>query len=152
MIGLDDSARKLNNSLLQALLASEYVLATKVRKFHWNVKGEEFMMLHEMFGKMYEDINDQADEIAERIRQLDGTPNGTLQEFIDNSFLKEGTLPVASSNMIQDLVDDSDKMVSEMRAAIPKAEANKDFGTMDLITGWMELHEKQLYFLRSHLA
>lgn len=152
MLGLDDSARKTSTAILQIVLSSEYVLAVKTRNFHWNVKGEEFMMLHKMFGKMYEEINDMADDIAERIRQLDGTPNGTMSQFIKSAFLEETETAPAAREMITALVADHDKIVEVLRGAIPKAEANKDFGTMDLLTGWMEFHEKQLYFLRSHLG
>lgn len=149
MLGLDEAALTTNRSILHALLASEYVLATKMRNFHWNVKGPTFMMLHEMFGEMYTALNDQADEIAERIRQLDCEPEGTLEAFKRDSFLGEEPCPVNGDQMIKCLIDDSDRMVEQMRIAIKTAEENKDFGTMDLITKWMELHEKQLYFLRS---
>ena len=152
MIGLEDSARKLNNSLLHALLASDYVLAIKARNFHWNVKSDKFQMYHELFGMIYDNLNGQADEIAERMRQLDGVPDGSLKGFLEHSFLKESPKPASAEGMVRALVADSDKMVSEMRLAIPKAEQNKDFGTMDLITKWMETHEKHLYFLRSHLV
>jgi len=149
MLGLESTTLTTNTAILQALLSSEYVLATKMRNFHWNVKGPTFMMLHEMFGDMYNAINDQADAIAERIRQLDGCPEGTLAAFKRDSFLEEEACPVNGDQMIKCLVDDSDRMVEQMRVAIQIAETNKDFGTMDLITKWMELHEKQLYFLRS---
>ena len=109
-------------------------------------------MYHSLFGTIYEDLDNQADEIAERMRQLDGVPEGSLKAFLDHSFLKEGACPTTASAMVQCLVDDSDKIVSEIRLAVPKAEQNKDFGTMDLLTKWMELHEKHLYFLRSHLG
>lgn len=152
MLGLDDAARKTSTAILQIVLASEYVLAVKTRNFHWNVKGEEFMMLHTMFGTMYEEINDMADEIAERIRQLDNTPNGTMSQFIKAAFLEETEIAPTAKEMITILIADHDKIVEVLRGAIPKAEANKDFGTMDLLTGWMEFHEKQLYFLRSHVG
>lgn len=150
MLGLDETALTTNLTILQALLASEYVLATKMRNFHWNVKGPTFMMLHEMFGEMYTALNNLADEVAERIRQLDGRPEGTLEAFKRDSFLGEEPCPYNAEQMIKCLIDDSDIMVGQMRVAIKTTDKNNDFGTMDLITKWMEVHEKQLYFLRSH--
>lgn len=149
MLGLDPTALTTNIAMLQAILASEYVLATKTRNFHWNVKGPTFMMFHEMFGDMYTALNNQADEIAERIRQLEGCPEGTLEAFKRDSFLGEEPCPCSANEMVHCLVRDSDRMVEQMRHAIKTAEENGDYGTMDLITKWMELHEKQLYFLRS---
>lgn len=152
MIGLDDKDRKATVTLLQALLASEYVLAVKARKFHWNVRSDYFMMFHEMFGEMYDRLNAQTDEVAERIRQLGEFPNGTMSEFIKNSFINESVLPSPDCHeMVKELIADNDKIVTQLRVAIPKAEAVKDFGTMDLMTKWMEAHEKDLYFLRSHV-
>ena len=152
MIGLEKPSLNMSTVILQALLSSQYVLATKVRNFHWNVKGPQFMMYHELFGKLYTELNDQADEIAERIRQVNGTPNGTLKSLLADSFLKEAETAPNAQTMVKDLIDDYDRMVVEMRISIPKAEEAKDFGTMDLITKWMEVHEKHLYFLRSHVG
>ena len=149
MLGLDPTAIETNQKIPKALLASEYVLATKTRNFHWNVNGLTFMMFHEMFGEMYTAMNDQADEIAERVRQLDGCPEGTLEAFKRDSFLSEGECPCNPDQMVKCLIDDSDRMVEQMRHAIKVAEENRDYGTMDCITKWMELHEKQLYFLRA---
>lgn len=152
MNGLEEAARKTSAAILQIILASEYVLGVKTRNFHWNVKDDKFMMLHKLFGKQYTAINDLADEVAERIRQIDHMPNGTMSQFIKASFIEESEKVPDYKGILNILVADHEKIVEVMRGAIPKTEANKDFGTMDSLTKWMQYHEKQLYFLRSHLG
>lgn len=152
MASAEETSNKVSIAILQVILASEYVLLTKVRGFHWNVKGENFMMLHKMFGKMYSELNDQADAIAERIRQLQGMPNGTMRAFIDSSFIPETNGVFNAKAMIETLVANNEKLVSELKAAIIKTESAKDYGTMDMLIKWMQQHDQHLYFLRSHLS
>ena len=41
------------------------------------------------FGKMYDEIADIVDLVAERVRALGGRPLATMNEFIKNARLKE---------------------------------------------------------------
>lgn len=57
-------------ALLSRLLADEHVLYMRLRNYHWNVVGMAFGPLHELFKEQYEEIADDIDDIAERIRSL----------------------------------------------------------------------------------
>jgi len=57
-------------TLLNTLLADEYVLITKTRNAHWNVQGQNFMELHKLFEGQYEAVDNIIDEVAERIRTV----------------------------------------------------------------------------------
>ncbi|MFP3855078.1 MAG: ferritin-like domain-containing protein, partial [Anaerolineales bacterium] len=39
--------------LLNTLIADFTVFYQKLRHYHWNIKGEEFFMLHEKFKEIY---------------------------------------------------------------------------------------------------
>jgi len=59
---------------LNADLASAYVLYHQLKKHHWNVAGAEFRDLHVFLGEAAGNVEEGADEIAERAQALGGTP------------------------------------------------------------------------------
>jgi len=65
-------------------LADAYVLYHQLKKHHWNVEGAEFRDLHLFLGEAAENVEEAADELAERAQALGGTPVSgmdNLQEF-----------------------------------------------------------------------
>lgn len=57
---------------LQAALQTSLSLSNRTQEAHWNVKGENFGPLHELFGGFYDFLIEASDLVAERIVQLDG--------------------------------------------------------------------------------
>jgi starvation-inducible DNA-binding protein len=52
-IGLSAKNLQSITGLLSSVLADGITLYTKTRKFHWNVSGNSFMELHELFEPQY---------------------------------------------------------------------------------------------------
>ena len=88
-IGIAESERKRIVTILNTLLADEYLLYTKTRNYHWNVVGPQFNDLHKFFEGQYGDLNEVIDEVAERARTLGGAAPASLTEFRDAARLKE---------------------------------------------------------------
>jgi len=59
-------------------LADTYTLYHQLRKHHWNVEGAEFRDLHIFLGEAAENAEAAADEIAERLQALGGTPVASM--------------------------------------------------------------------------
>src|SRR6201987_1021876 len=74
--------------LLNARLADAIDLGTQSKYAHWNVKGPNFIALHELFDKVAESVEDQIDTIAERVTALGGRAHGTIPTVARNSTLK----------------------------------------------------------------
>ena len=87
-IGIEAENRKEVVSILNILLADEYLLFTKTRNYHWNVVGKDFKERHEFFQEQYEKLDGMIDEIAERTRQLGGATVATMNEFMRITNLK----------------------------------------------------------------
>ena len=58
--------------LLNARLAEGIDLALVTKQAHWNLKGTNFIGLHEMLEKFYNALNEQSDMLAERMVLLGG--------------------------------------------------------------------------------
>ena len=111
-IGLSAEDLDVEVRLLNKLLADEYVIYTKTRNYHWNVKGAQFSELHLFFQNQYEQLNAIVDEVAERCRALGGNAIGTLAEFKQHATLTEqpGVYPDAAG-MVADLLGDHEAVV-----------------------------------------
>jgi starvation-inducible DNA-binding protein len=152
-IGMSDGNRQHVVTILNDLLADEYVLYTKTRNYHWNVVGPRFNDLHKFFEAQYSALNDIVDDVAERARALGGQALGTLAEFSQHARLKEqpGTYPDAAG-MLKDLLADHETVIRRLRDDLEiVAEKHRDIGTNDFLTGLMEQHEKMAWMLRAFL-
>ena len=139
--------------ILGEVLASEYVLYTKTRNYHWNVTGPHFAEYHKAFEEQYDGLSEDIDEIAERIRALGVKAPSTLDEFLDKSSIGEhpGEYPDAGT-MASNLLADHESIIRYVREAIPKVGGQHgDAGTEDFLTGLIEKHEKTAWMLRSIL-
>src|SRR5262244_2498186 len=75
--------------LLNARLADSIDLQTQMKQAHWNVKGPNFIALHELFDKINEDVESYVDDLAERAVQLGGIAQGTARSIAKRSTLSE---------------------------------------------------------------
>jgi starvation-inducible DNA-binding protein len=138
--------------LLNARLADAVDLGTQVKHAHWNVKGPNFIALHELFDKVAESVEDQVDTIAERVTALGGTARGTLVAVARSTSLKpypedvpDGITHVEALSAV--LADFGRKI----RAGIEESARLGDAGTSDLFTQISRETDKSLWFLEAHL-
>src|SRR6266478_7844245 len=86
---LSEATRVKAVELLIARLADCIDLQTQTKHAHWNVKGPNFIALHELFDKINEEVEDYVDDIAERAVQLGGVAEGTARMVAKRTSLKE---------------------------------------------------------------
>src|SRR5690349_20428853 len=68
--------------LLQKALSRYNDLHLTLKHVHWNVVGPNFIGVHEMIDPQVELVRGYADEVAERIATLGGSPKGTPGSII----------------------------------------------------------------------
>jgi starvation-inducible DNA-binding protein len=138
--------------LLNARLADAIDLGTQIKHAHWNVKGTNFIALHELFDKIAEGVEDQIDTIAERVTALGGTARGTLVAVSRNTSLKpypeDISAGLAHVEALTSVLADFGRKV---RAAIDESAKLGDAGTSDLFTGISRETDQSLWFLEAHL-
>ncbi|WP_297983358.1 DNA starvation/stationary phase protection protein [uncultured Chryseobacterium sp.] len=151
-LGITEKNLKSLNEMLNKVLADGNVLYIKLRKFHWNLSGDNFMELHQLFENQYDAVAEAIDEVAERISTLGGVAIGTTSEFAKHSQLKEtpGKVP-DNQSMLRELVGDHEAIVKSLRQFVDDSdEKYGDKGTSDFLTGLMTDHEKMAWKLRKY--
>ncbi len=152
-IDISEQNRRDVADILESVLCDEFVLYAKTRNYHWNVVGPHFVEYHKIFEEQYDELSDDIDEIAERIRSLGFKAPSTLAEFQKNAQIKEhpGVYPDAAA-MVSNLLADHETVIRTLRKKIPDVgSAHADAGTEDFLVGLMEKHEKTAWMLRSVL-
>jgi len=152
-IGIPKEDREAEGAFMNGLLADLFLLYTKTRNFHWNVTGPHFWALHKMFESQYEMLDDEIDDLAERIRALGGFARATLTDYQHLAHLREDrSTTLSAREMLTELLDDHEAVIRELReeAAVCQ-DKHHDLGTSDFLTGLMEQHEKTAWMLRATL-
>lgn len=139
---------------LSKILADEFVLYTKTRNAHWNVVGPDFYNKHKFFEEQYGQLEEIVDQVAERIRTLGHYAPATLKQYLELTHLSEDIRGKNDSQgYIKVLLEDHESILIHLRENIDGyANALKDLGTSDYITGLMEKHETMAWMLRAHLS
>jgi starvation-inducible DNA-binding protein len=83
-------------AILNANLANSIDLMHQTKQAHWNVKGPTFIALHKLFDEIVDAAEEYMDLIAERVVQLGGTAEGTIQNAVKCSMLKEYPLNISA--------------------------------------------------------
>lgn len=150
-IGIAKEERKRISEALSRLLADSYLLYLKTQNYHWNVTGELFHPLHELFEEQYSELAEAVDQIAERIRALGYKAPGSFREFQGLSTIDEDLEKPPSREMVRQLAADNEKVLRTAREGLQPANASEDEATVDLITQRLHVHSKNAWMLRSHL-
>ena len=119
---------------------------------HWNIKGPQFIALHEMIDGFRTEIDGHTDTMAERIVQLGGTALGTTQVVAKVSTLAPYPTDISKTkDHLAALIERYAKVANSIRAAIDEADEAGDKDTADIFTGVSRGLDKALWFLEAHV-
>jgi starvation-inducible DNA-binding protein len=137
--------------LLQERLADSIDLMMQAKQAHWNVKGENFIALHELFDKVYVDTGKYVDTIAERIVQLGGIARGTIRVAAKTSSLPEYPLDITSGKKhVAELAHAIAFYGELIRKGIDQANKLNDADTADIFTEVSRGADSNLWFVEAH--
>ncbi len=148
---LNSNARHVAIELLNARLADGLDLALITKQAHWNLKGLQFIGIHEMLDGFRGEQDDFNDTMAERIAQLGGTAFGTTQDITKSSQLTAYPTDIyAIQDHLAALIDRFSVAANAVRESIDQADEAGDADTADIFTEVSRGLDKQLWFLESH--
>jgi starvation-inducible DNA-binding protein len=137
--------------LLNLRLASAIDLQMQLKQAHWNVKGPNFIGLHELFDKVADAVENYVDTIAERIVQLGGIAEGTVRAASKGTRLAEYPFEIADGTAhVEAVARAVSGFAKEARDTIDEANALDDAGTADLFTEVSRGIDKWLWFVEAH--
>jgi starvation-inducible DNA-binding protein len=146
------SARRSLVDMLNEHLADAIDLQLQAKQAHWNIKGPNFVGLHELFDRIAAQADEYSDLIAERAVAIGGVARGTLQAVAAQSHLREYPLEVgdwrAHVLAIQDALATFGRGA---RKAIDEATALNDADTADLFTEISRGTDKFLWMVEAHV-
>jgi starvation-inducible DNA-binding protein len=153
-IGLAKETRHGVIEILNRLLCDENILYIKTKNYHWNVVGSDFSERHAFFREQYEALDEIIDEVAERVRDLNGNSLGTYSEYLKNGRIKESPSDYPDDmTMISNLLAGHEQIIRILRKDADRCDDEyHDMGTNDFLIGLMEKHEKMAWMLRAHLG
>ncbi|MFW5656135.1 MAG: Dps family protein [Bacteroidota bacterium] len=150
-IGLDsayanDMAEKLN-----AYLSNVQVVYMNVRGYHWNVTGKHFFVLHEKFEELYNALNEMADEVAERILMLGGSPVHAFSKYLKLAKVPEKENVSSSEDTVKEVVSELKHLLEDERSLIDAASENGDEGTVNMLSEYIDSQEKMIWMFSALL-
>jgi starvation-inducible DNA-binding protein len=138
--------------LLNRRLADTLDLYTQTKYAHWNVKGTDFIQLHELFDGLAVRLLEFADTIAERAVALGGTALGTARMASGASTLREyPEEAIEGMDSVRALADNFAAYAAGTRGAMEESDKLGDMSTNDLFTEVSRQVDKDLWFLEAHL-
>src|ERR1700722_8652341 len=149
---LKKSAIERSITLLNPALASATDLLLSTKEAHWNVKGPNFMSIHLFFDKLYTEVAEYVDDLAERTIEMGGYAHGTLKDTVKGTILPAYPESLhTEKEHIQALVSQFVAFSIHIRNGIDKADEAGDKDTADLFTQISRALDKQIWFLEAHL-
>lgn len=151
-IDLPESIRRKVIDLLNQNLADVLDLELQAKQAHWNVKGPQFIALHELFDKLAEELEEFSDDIAERAVALGGVALGTSEVIFKQSRLSAYPTNLAAGNAhVEAMANALAQFGKSVRTAIDTATRLGDADTADLFTSISRGADKMLWLVEAHL-
>lgn len=131
---------------LLKLLAHQYGLFYHSQYCHWNVQGQNFSALHNLFESHYTELLKYVDECAELIRMNNTTIKWSFSDVANNSKLPQPPASTDAEEMIKHLVA-CHTMVIDLLENNPTEDALVD----DFVIRSLGFHKKAAWVLNSSL-
>lgn len=134
---------------LNELLSDLNVFYRKLQNYHWNVTGQDFFQAHSKLEELYNEINEQIDEVAEHILILGEEPLGTLKDYLEKTNITEAeNKKIKSQEVFQTILKDYKNLLEKVTEIKEKADEQKEYSTSALMDDYILDYSKIIWMLK----
>lgn len=145
---LDASATKDIAGAMNAILADVFALYLKTKNFHWHMSGPHFRDYHLLLDEHADQIFAMSDPIAERVRKIGERTIHSIGHIARLQRVEDNDAEyVEPEDMLAELREDNQALVSRLREAHTVCEEHEDVATTSLIEVWIDETERRTWFL-----
>lgn len=137
--------------IVKQAFADSFLFYLQTHYYHWNVEGRHFAQDHELFGKIYEEVQESLDTFAEQLRAMGTFAPAVFDRLKELSTIEQSDEIPPADIMYQNLIDSNDKVIKSLSSAFDILEANHLHGFGDFVAGRIDAHNKHQWMLRSTL-
>jgi starvation-inducible DNA-binding protein len=150
-LDLPEKTRSAVIRILQARLADTIDLLMQTKQAHWNVKGPQFISLHELFDSIFENVVDWMDLLGERIVQLGGRADSAISNASQKTTLPDYPLNITrGADHLENLSNSLAQYAAAVRQAINLCTDAGDAATADIFTEISRAADMNLWLVEAH--
>ncbi|HUB12716.1 MAG TPA: DNA starvation/stationary phase protection protein [Acetobacteraceae bacterium] len=136
------------SAALRGLLADTFALYLKTKNFHWHMSGPHFRDYHLLLDEQASQMFAMTDPIAERARKIGGTTLRSIGHIARQQRIRDNDADfVTPDDMLAELRDDNQRLVSIMREVHDTCDKYGDVATTSLLEVWIDETERRTWFL-----
>lgn len=137
---------------LNLFLSNLNVFYRKLQNYHWNIVGKDFFVVHTKLEELYNEINNQIDEVAEHILSIGQSPLGTMKDYLDTAQINETNNEKKNSEHIfETLLKDYNILIENVKKIKEDSENQHRFSTIVLMDEYLLKYEKIVWMIRQFL-
>ena len=134
---------------LRTILGTNFGLYFKSHSYHWNIEGADFVQYHTYLGDFYEQVFDNTDLIAEKLRMLGVYAPVSLSRIHELTDVEEDTGIPDAKTMFTNLYKANERMVFHLKAGIVAADNANEPAISNFLQDLLDQHQKHAWFFRS---
>jgi starvation-inducible DNA-binding protein len=133
--------------------ATTYGFLLMSQCYHWNVDGPNFLDYHDLFGRIYKEVDKKLDSFAEHVRSIRAYVPAKFTRLLALSSVVEPEYPMGvwplSSEMISNIYLANSLVNNDLMDAYNKAEMAREYGLANFLAERMDQHRKHGWMLYS---